>query len=225
MAFRIPANCAYTAQHSSPEEAQVQGAPSTAGLSSCNSGLLVVNPSRDVYNLILHRIDEPSLVMKYDFPDQDLLSDLFRGRWVGLPYVYNALKTLRRDGVHDAIWRDDRVKCVHYIMTPKPWDEEDVDVENGDNVENGRGSNGHVDGMGSTDSSHADGTGSVNNGHADGERTAITTNGYTNSATSHGTKATSNPSRQDRDPLTAWWWEINRERLRLEAERGICDGY
>ncbi|KAH9232272.1 glycosyltransferase family 8 protein [Colletotrichum gloeosporioides 23] len=47
---------------------------------------------------------------------------LFRGRWVGLPYVYNALKTLRWRGVHDVIWRDEEVKNVHYILSPKPWD-------------------------------------------------------------------------------------------------------
>ncbi|KAL2758011.1 glycosyltransferase family 8 protein [Sodiomyces alcalophilus JCM 7366] len=56
-----------------------------------------------------------------------LLSDLFRGRWVPLPYVYNALKTLRWPGVHDAIWRDDHVRVVHYILAPKPWDEQDPD--------------------------------------------------------------------------------------------------
>lgn len=60
-----------------------------------------------------------------DFADQSLLSDLFRGRWVALPYVYNALKTLRWEGVHDAIWRDEEVKNVHYILSPKPWDEMD----------------------------------------------------------------------------------------------------
>ena len=25
--------------------------------------------------------------------------------------------------MHDAIWRDDKVKNVHYILSPKPWDE------------------------------------------------------------------------------------------------------
>jgi hypothetical protein len=36
--------------------------------------------------------------------------------------VYNALKTLRSQAVHGAIWRDDAVKNVHYILSPKPWD-------------------------------------------------------------------------------------------------------
>jgi lipopolysaccharide biosynthesis glycosyltransferase len=58
----------------------------------------------------------------YMFPDQALLGDVFAGRWVALPYVYNALKFLRWPGVHDAIWRDDRVKNIHYGFTPKPWE-------------------------------------------------------------------------------------------------------
>ena len=43
-----------------------------------------------------------------------------------MPYVYNALKTLRWKEVHAPIWRDDRVKIVHYISIPKPWDKENI---------------------------------------------------------------------------------------------------
>lgn len=121
---RVPENCAYTHQHSSPELAQTVGVASTFGIGMCNSGLLVVHPSQHIYEQILERINDASRVAAYDFPDQSLLSDLFGGRWVALPYVYNALKTLRRPGVHDRIWRDDRVKNVHYILVPKPWEEE-----------------------------------------------------------------------------------------------------
>lgn len=87
-----------------------------------NGGLQVVNPSQATYDQIVSKLSSGS-TSDYDFADQSLLSDLFFGRWVALPYVYNALKTLRREGVHDAIWRDDKVKNVHYILSPKPWDE------------------------------------------------------------------------------------------------------
>jgi len=30
---------------------------------------------------------------------------------------------MRWKGVHDTIWQDDHVKNVHYILSPKPWDE------------------------------------------------------------------------------------------------------
>ena len=82
-----------------------------------------MNPSKAVYDLILDRLTHDPSIENYEFADQSLLSDLFSGRWVALPYIYNALKTLRWKDVHATIWRDDRVKNVHYILAPKPWDE------------------------------------------------------------------------------------------------------
>lgn len=89
-----------------------------------NGGLQVVNPSEILYKLILERMQTSSAVENYEFADQSLLSDLFRGRWVALPYTYNALKTLRWEDVHAPIWRDQEVKNIHYILSPKPWDEQ-----------------------------------------------------------------------------------------------------
>jgi len=71
----------------------------------------------------MERMTTSSAIESYEFADQSLLSDLFHGRWVALPYVYNALKTLRWKDVHAPIWRDDEVKNIHYILSPKPWDE------------------------------------------------------------------------------------------------------
>jgi lipopolysaccharide biosynthesis glycosyltransferase len=119
----VPENCAFTSQHANPNAAQTTGAPSGFGLGMPNGGLQVVNPSAAVYNLILEQLSNPSST-DYDFADQSLLGDLFRGRWVALPYTYNALKTMRNEGVHKQIWRDGEVKNVHYILSPKPWDEE-----------------------------------------------------------------------------------------------------
>lgn len=118
----IPANCAFTSQHADPETAQHTGAGPTAGLGMPNGGLQVVNPSKAVYNLILDQLANESS-MSYDFADQSLLSDVFWGRWVALPYIYNALKTMQTAGVHDQIWQDDKVKNIHYLLSPKPWDE------------------------------------------------------------------------------------------------------
>jgi lipopolysaccharide biosynthesis glycosyltransferase len=89
-----------------------------------NGGLQVVNPSKEIYNQILDHLNGDNAI-NMEFADQSLLSDLYRGQWVPLPYIYNALKTLRWKGVHDAIWRDDKVKNMHYILSPKPWDEMD----------------------------------------------------------------------------------------------------
>jgi alpha-N-acetylglucosamine transferase len=118
-----PENCAFTSQHEHPDEAQHTGPPPTAGIGSPNGGLVVVNPSKDVYEKILRTLKDGNLTDAYDFADQSLLGDRFYGRWVGLPYTYNALKTMRWEGVHHQIWRDGEVKNVHYILSPKPWDE------------------------------------------------------------------------------------------------------
>lgn len=88
-----------------------------------NSGVLVVRPSAERYSEITAALREPDRLEKYYFPDQELLSDVFSGRWVALPYVYNALKTLCMEGVHDVIWRNEEVRIVHYIFAAKPWHE------------------------------------------------------------------------------------------------------
>lgn len=116
-------NCGFTTQHAHPDEAQTTGPPPTAGIASPNGGLVVCNPSKGVYDKIVDTLKNGDLTSSYDFADQSLLGERFYGRWVGLPYIYNALKTLRWKGVHDAIWRDDEVKNIHYILSPKPWDQ------------------------------------------------------------------------------------------------------
>ncbi|KAL8916641.1 MAG: hypothetical protein Q9208_008400 [Pyrenodesmia sp. 3 TL-2023] len=110
-------------QHGDPDLAQKQGAPATAGLGMPNGGLQVVNPSSVIFELMTKKMASSEAVQNYDFADQSLLSDLFGGRWVALPYIYNALKIMAWENVHDAIWRDNEVKNVHYLLSPKPWDE------------------------------------------------------------------------------------------------------
>ncbi|KAK9465709.1 nucleotide-diphospho-sugar transferase [Lipomyces arxii] len=121
----IPENCSFTHQHDKPDLAQLEGAPTSTGLAICNGGLQVVNPSKAAYYKIIDAISQPSMTDNYEFADQSLLSDVFRDSWVPLPYKYNALKTLR--DIHKPIWRDEEVKNVHYILTPKPWQSRDED--------------------------------------------------------------------------------------------------
>ena len=108
-----PANCAYT--------------PGAAGLGILNGGLQVVVPSTRLYAEILATIATPQRTEAYAFADQSLLSDTFGGRWVPIGYEYNALKTLR--WCHKDVWRDQDVKNIHYILSPKPWENRDSDEE------------------------------------------------------------------------------------------------
>lgn len=125
----VPENCGFTSQHGVPDDAQTHGPSPTAGIGCPNGGLVVCNPSQGVYDKILDTMKNGDLTSSYDFADQSLLGERFYGRWVGLPYIYNALKTLRWKGVHDAIWRDDQVKNIHYILSPKPWDEKVEEIQ------------------------------------------------------------------------------------------------
>lgn len=122
-----PANCAFTSQHDTPDVAQTEP-PAVSALNCLNSGLIVVSPSPVYYAHVIAHLAyaKPS---ELPFSDQSLIERAFAGSWAPLPYVYNALKTLRWPGVHDKIWRDDRVKNIHYILSPKPWDEIGEDGE------------------------------------------------------------------------------------------------
>lgn len=123
----IPSNCGFTFQHANPAAAATEGVPPDFGLGILNGGLQVVQPSMDLFNEIIATMSNPEATNTYEFADQSLLSDTFRGRWVSLPYRYNALKTMR--WCHKEIWRDEDVKNVHYILSPKPWDSRESDDE------------------------------------------------------------------------------------------------
>ena len=91
--------------------------PRTYGL--LNSGMVVLNPSKELAAGIEVFLNTSPLVPTFLFPDQDLLAAYFVGRWKPLPWCYNALKTLRY--IHRPLWRDEEVRCLHYILKDKPW--------------------------------------------------------------------------------------------------------
>ncbi|KAH7909110.1 glycosyltransferase family 8 protein [Hygrophoropsis aurantiaca] len=117
----VPANCAYTPlEHPScltspPVITESSPRPYT----QLNSGLVVLNPSVALGEAVVNHLFTSPLVSTWSFPDQDLLSDLFKGKWKPLPWCYNALKTLMV--IHKPIWRDDEIRCLHYILADKPW--------------------------------------------------------------------------------------------------------
>lgn len=123
-----PENCAFFKMHGDVERAQVSGGSVEDSFGSPNSGLVVINPCEEALEQIQEQLQKPETA-NYKFPDQELLGDVYKGRWVTLPYVYNALKPMRPKGVHDTIWRDERLKNVHYILSPKPWNERSEDAD------------------------------------------------------------------------------------------------
>lgn len=130
----VPENCAYTAQHASPETAHLldHAVSPNFGTAILNGGLQVIDPNRKHFNDILAIMSNASLTETFAFADQSLLSYYFKDHWISLPYIYNALKTLRT--AHEPIWRDDKAKIIHYILGDKPWN--DVLKEKSDFVPN-----------------------------------------------------------------------------------------
>ncbi|GBE77924.1 nucleotide-diphospho-sugar transferase [Sparassis latifolia] len=117
----VPANCA----HTSMVHPEALSSPPTITESSprpytqLNSGTVVLHPSHELSEGLKHFLSTSPLVPTFSFPDQDLLSAFFKGKWKPLPWCYNALKPLRL--IHKPMWRDEEVRCLHYILKDKPW--------------------------------------------------------------------------------------------------------
>ena len=100
----IPANCHYTS--------------GVAAADYFNAGLLVLRPDADVFADMIARLAGLTDLTGFLFAEQDFLNDYFRDRWVPLPYVYNALKTLSVQ--HPDLWHLPDVRNIHFIID-KPW--------------------------------------------------------------------------------------------------------
>ncbi|GJN89518.1 hypothetical protein Rhopal_002505-T1 [Rhodotorula paludigena] len=134
-----PANCGYTYSQQQPGApplpVSLVSSKRTYGL--LNSGLVVLAPSTALYNRIVHYLHTSPTVASMALPDQDLLGEVFTGKWMPISWRYNAIKTLR--WVHPELWfsRDgeggkglegrernkrsgDGVAVLHYIVE-KPW--------------------------------------------------------------------------------------------------------
>jgi inositol 3-alpha-galactosyltransferase len=83
-----------------------------------NGGLFLFDPSKELWEAMLHTLTTDTSINEFMFPDQDFLAYFFLDRWVPLPWHYNALKTWRY--WHPEMWRDEEVGVLHYIVD-KPW--------------------------------------------------------------------------------------------------------
>lgn len=92
-----------------------------------NSGTVVLNPSLALAREIVEFLKISPRVSEWKFPDQDLLSDFFQGRWKPLPWYYNALRSLPT--VHPNLWSTRQIRCLHYIYADKPWQSRETPPE------------------------------------------------------------------------------------------------
>ncbi|WP_413728648.1 glycosyltransferase family 8 protein [Sodalis sp. RH19] len=107
----VPANCYYT-YSANPAALPADFTP------YFNSGIIVLTPGEKTYDELAGQVAAITDLAAYPFPEQDLLNAYFQGRWLALPYGYNALKTLSVH--HAAMWRMPQVKNLHFILD-KPW--------------------------------------------------------------------------------------------------------
>lgn len=115
-----PENCAYTPlSHPGALTKSTQPSPgSRPTYHLLNSGMFLYRPSAELWERMLHFFNTTDRLSGYKFPDQDFLADFFQNKWMALGWQWNALKTMRY--WHPAMWRDDEVVCLHYIVD-KPW--------------------------------------------------------------------------------------------------------
>lgn len=109
-----PENCFYTycrgAEHTSEPDVVDN---------YLNGGFIVLTPDEAVFAEMVRRLAELDDLSRYPFAEQDFLNEYYHQRWLPLPYVYNALKTLPFQ--HPLLWDAAAVKNIHYIID-KPWE-------------------------------------------------------------------------------------------------------
>ncbi|KAK4685318.1 hypothetical protein P7C73_g4837, partial [Tremellales sp. Uapishka_1] len=116
----IPDNCSYNLQ-SHPTTIDSPPLPTRDGKRTShllNSGLVILEPSADLFTTLVHHLNTSPTIASMKFPDQDFLAEVFMGKWKPLPWWCNALKTGR--AVHPDLWQDSEIRLIHYILD-KPW--------------------------------------------------------------------------------------------------------
>ncbi|KAI0769151.1 glycosyltransferase family 8 protein [Trametes elegans] len=115
----IPANCAHAVVSGPNGLPPVPKETSPRPYRLLNGGVVVQQPSLRMFEDLHRFLMESPLVREFSFADQDLFAEFFKGRWKPLSWRFNGLKTLRV--AHPAMWDDEVVCCVHYILNDKPW--------------------------------------------------------------------------------------------------------
>eukprot|EP00887_Chlorella_sp_A99_P002666 scaffold6.g2666.t1 len=82
-----------------------------------NAGCYVMSPSHAEFDGMMQALAERRISVHY-FAEQDFLNGYFAGRWMPLPYVYNAQKRIKYH--HPDLWVFSDICVIHYV-DEKPW--------------------------------------------------------------------------------------------------------
>lgn len=85
-----------------------------------NSGLFLLRPDKNMLSDMEEYISQKGDISSWIFADQDFLNDFFKGYTHQLPFVYNALKTMRIQ--HGTFWDLNVIRNIHFILE-KPWND------------------------------------------------------------------------------------------------------
>ncbi|PPR00645.1 hypothetical protein CVT24_000868 [Panaeolus cyanescens] len=115
----LPENCAYKEIRlpTDPPPAITEQSPRPH--TQLNSGTVILNPSLTLFTGIKNFLDTSERISEWKFPDQDLLSEYFKGKWTPISWWYNALRSLCT--THPSLWKESEIRCLHYIFADKPW--------------------------------------------------------------------------------------------------------
>ena len=116
---RRPENCAHSAVSHPTAPPPTITNTSPRPYSQLNSGTVILNPSKRLFASISRFLYTSDKISEWTFPDQDLLSEYFKGKWRAIPWYFNALRSL--PSVHPRLWQENEIRCLHYIFADKPW--------------------------------------------------------------------------------------------------------
>ena len=105
------------AHPTSPPPVITENSPRPYG--QLNSGTVVLSPSESLAEDLVNHLKSSPRVVEWKFPDQDLLSEYFKGKWKPISWYYNALRSLSNS--HSQMWCNSEIRCLHYIFADKPW--------------------------------------------------------------------------------------------------------
>ena len=119
MRFVCSQNCVYHYQaYDDPPKTLIAQPGQEGPITMFNSGMFVFHPNARLWEAMEYYFENSTMLGRFLFPDQDFLVTFFKYRWASIPFTWNAVKTQKYR--HGNLWKDHRVKIIHYIVD-KPW--------------------------------------------------------------------------------------------------------